>query len=199
MKTGYKEHKINNVDELRLEIVRLKLVAKSQEAYLETQYDLLKRKVDAPFRFLSNTFSWIPGVDVARELLRAGDGKGKKDWVSRIFSAGSTALLNRLFLRKAGLFKRVLLSTVTQQAAGMMNQERVSSLIKSVADLIRPSKNGAHDEQEAYDQEAFDEETYKKTRGRKKKRRSSRAAASAAAADPAKAPDFGIPPDSEAS
>lgn len=167
-----KEYKINDVDQLRFEIVRLKLLQKAQEAELGEQYRLLKNKVEAPVRFVNQLLSWVPGVDVAKGLLANSSlGKnGKKDWVSKLFSLTSTALLNRLFLRRAGLIKRLVVSAVTQEAAGMMNKERVSGLIKSLADYIRPAKNKNRpkDHEDPLEQ-------------------------------PAHSPDFGVPPDSEAS
>lgn len=179
-----KEDKINDLDQLRLEIVRLKMLKRSQEAYLTDQYEALKDKVDAPVRFFNRLISWVPGVDVAKSLFaNTGSNGAKKDWVSKIFSVMSTALLNRLFLRRAGLIKRLLFSTATQQAAGMINKDTLTSMISSLAGLIRNS-------------------------GSKKSRapRNASAARRRAAKDQAnqdmgsaKAPDFGVPPDCEAS
>ena len=169
-----KETRINNLQELRLELLMLKAQAREQEAYLDTQYQLIKEKVDRPFRFVNNLISWIPGVDVAKELMGSGAEKGKGDWVSRIFSAGSTAVLNRILLRNTGFIKRILLTALTQQTAGLMNQDRASSLIKQVTDWVRTVD--------------FTKDKKKKVVG----------AALATTPEPTvKAPDFGIPPDSE--
>ncbi len=135
-----KELKIKNIDELRLEIARLKVQAREQEAYLADQYAALKQTLDKPVNFISNLISWIPGVDLARELAGSGAKKNGGDWVSRVFSAGSVAILNRLFLRRAGFIKRILLSAFAQQAGSLMNQERAGSLIKLLADYIRGNK-----------------------------------------------------------
>lgn len=184
----YKENSINNIEELRLEIVRLKLLAKSQETYLEHQYELVKEKVNAPLRFINGALSWIPGVDFARELFGNDRSAGKKDWVSRIFSAGSIALVNRLFLRKAGLFTRILMSTFTRQAAGMMNKERANHLIKLLADFISPSVGKA--------ETASDPISEKRTSSRKRVRERAKVAAQIAEDE---AFNFGIPPESETS
>lgn len=203
-KMRYKENKINNIDELRLEIVRLKLLAKSQEDYLGNQYALLNAKVAAPIRFINKAMSWIPGVDVARELFGNDKNGAKKDWVSRIFSAGSTAVLNRLFLRRAGLFKRILLSTITQQAAGLVNKDRVVSFIKSMADYIRPSgDSGAEDSSDSVPGDLNSPAGIGESRSRDPRRNTSRRnrtkKSTETAARPATPPDFGIPPDSESS
>lgn len=162
-----KELKINNIVELRLEIARLKAETREQEAYLSEQYDALKSTLEKPLNFFNNLISWIPGVDIAKELAGSGAKKNGGDWVSRLFSAGSVAILNRLFLRRAGFVKRILLSAFAQQAGSLMNQERAGSLIKLLADYIRG--NGKE-----------------KNKARQGIRDSS-------------SPDFGVPPDSEAS
>ena len=162
-----KELKINNITELHLEIARLKAETREQEAYLSEQYDALKSTLEKPINFFSNLISWIPGVDIAKELAGSGAKKNGGDWVSRLFSAGSVAILNRLFLRRAGFIKRILLSAFAQQAGSLMNQERAGSVIKLLSDYIRG--NGKE-----------------KNKARQGARDSS-------------SPDFGVPPDSEAS
>jgi hypothetical protein len=132
--------KIKNIDDLHLEIVRLKTQAKVQEAYLGEQYQALKSKVEKPVNFINNLVSWIPGVDIARELAGSRANKNDGDWVSKLFSAGSVALMNRLFLRRTGLIKRLLFSAFAQQAGSLVNKDRAFSIIKTIADLIRGSK-----------------------------------------------------------
>lgn len=164
-----KNLKINNVEDLHLEILRLKAQAKDQEAYLEGQYDALRSKLEKPVNFVNNLISWIPGVDIAKELAGSSAKKNGGDLVSRLFSAGTVAILNRLFLRRAGLVKRVLFSALAQQAGSLMNQDRATSLIKSLTSLIRGSKKKRKDDPTELPENA----SY--------------------------APDFGIPPDCEAS
>lgn len=166
-----KEYKINNLAELRQELKLLKAQSAEQEAYLSEQYGLLKEKVDVPVRFVNNLISWIPGVDLAKELMGNKTGKGEGDWVSRIFSAGSATVLNRLFLRRTGFLKRILLTAITQQTASLVNQDRAASAIKWLANWIR-GKNDT-----VVDQDGTEAPTDSVTTS----------------------PDFGIPPHSETS
>ena len=135
-----KESKIKNLDDLRLEIVRLKVLASEQEHYLNDQYKLFNEKVEAPIRFFKSAVSWLPGVDVAKNLFAKGNKE--EDWVTKAFRIGLPVVLNRFFLRKAGFIKRALLTLVSQQAVGALNKDSVSSLITKVADFIRPAKKG---------------------------------------------------------
>lgn len=173
-----RESKINNADELHLELIRLKLLAKEQEKYLGNQYQLLKSTVEVPVRMINSAISWMPGGDLVKELF-THKGSSDKDWVSKLFSVGSSAILNRFLLKRAGLVKRLLLTFVSQQAAGMMNKQRAGSLISKLADWIR-----------SYDSEDKKKSTKKEKLG---------ASSTQESGSVDIAPDFGIPPDSEAS
>lgn len=135
-----KESKIKNLDDLRLEITRLKLLASEQESYLGDQYKLFNEKIEAPVRFLKTVLSWVPGVGVAKNLL--AKGSKDEDWVTKAFRIGLPVVLNRFFLRKAGFIKRALVTLASQQAVGALNKDGLSNLVTKVADFIRPSKKG---------------------------------------------------------
>lgn len=171
-----KSQRINNLEELRLELRLLKAQAHEQEAYLAEQYGLLKQKVNGPMQFMNNLISWIPGVDMAKELFGSAKGGKNKDWVSRLFSAGSAALMNRLFLRRTGFLKRILITAFTQQTASLMNQDRAAGIIRQLIDWVKGT----------------DESETEKGTSRKGKR-------ATVQREPVPAPDFGIPPDSETS
>lgn len=135
-----KESKIKNLDDLRLEIARLKTLAKAQEDYLSDQYHLFNDKIAAPVRFAKSLLSWVPGVDLAKGLFAKGNKD--EDWLSKGLRIGLPVILNRLFLRKAGFIKRILVTLLSQQAAGALNKDHIVSLVGKVADFIRPSKKG---------------------------------------------------------
>lgn len=133
-----KESKIRNLGELRLEIVRLKALAAEQERYLNDQYQLFNEKIAAPVRFLNSLSTWLPGAGLAKGLFTKG--KKDEDWLSKALRIGLPVILNRFFLRKAGFIKRALLTLLSQQAAGAVNKDNISSVINKVSDFIRPSK-----------------------------------------------------------
>ncbi len=135
-----KDSKIKNLDDLRLEISRLKVLAAEQEGYLNDQYQLFQEKIEAPVRFIKSTLSWVPGVDVAKNLF--AKGKKDEDWVTKAFRIGLPVILNRFFLRKAGFLKRALMTLASQQAVGALNKESVSGLISKIAGFIRPARKG---------------------------------------------------------
>ncbi|WP_257670757.1 hypothetical protein [Parapedobacter tibetensis] len=132
-----KESKIKNLNDLRLEIVRLNVLAKEQENYLNDQYSLFNDKIEAPIRFFKSAVSWVPGVNVAKNLFAKGDKD--EDWVTKVFRIGLPVILNRFFLRKSGLFKRALVTMLSQRAAGALNKDSISDLISKLAGFIRPA------------------------------------------------------------
>ncbi|MBK1440524.1 hypothetical protein JHJ32_11045 [Parapedobacter sp. ISTM3] len=134
-----KESKIKNLADLRAEIYRLKALAKEQEEYLSDQYHLFNEKAAAPVRFVKSLISWIPGTAAVRELF--AKGKKEEDWLNKALRIGLPLVLNRFFLRRAGFLKRALVTLASQQAAGVLNKDRMSSLINKVADFVRPSKS----------------------------------------------------------
>lgn len=139
MKMMRKESKIRNLGELRLEITRLKTLAKAQEDYLSDQYHLFNDKIAAPVRFVKSLLTWVPGANLAKGLFTQ---KNKdEDWLSKVLRIGLPVILNRLFLRKAGFIKRALVTLLSQQAAGAVNKDTLASVVSKVANFIRPSNS----------------------------------------------------------
>lgn len=135
-----KESKIKNLNDLRLEIVRLKALGREQEDYLNDQYKLFNNKLAAPARFIKSLSSWVPGVDLAKNLF--AKGPKDEDWLNRALRIGLPVVLNRFFLRKAGFVKRALVTLLSQQAASALNKDRLAMVIRKLADMIRPGKGG---------------------------------------------------------
>lgn len=154
--------KINNIDELKLEINRLKALKTEQEAYLSSQYTLLKRKVEAPARVFGAITSSIPGVDLLKGLVSsAGSLSGKdkagskKDWLTKGIQLSLPFLLNRTLLKNSGWLKKSLVLLASESAAGQVTQDKVSSVISKVTDFIRPKKkkNKKHKEVLPFEEE----------------------------------------------
>src|SRR5690606_16974623 len=135
-----KESKIKNLDDLRLEIGRLKVLAREQEQYLNDQYLLFNEKIESPIRFFKSAISWVPGVDFAKHVFTKGSAG--EDWVSKVFRIGLPVVLNRFFLRKAGFIKRALVTLLSQQVASVLNKGTVSDIMEKVNHLIQPVKRG---------------------------------------------------------
>jgi len=136
--------KIQNIQDLHAEINRLKALSKEQEEYLSDQYTLLKNKVQAPARIFKNVMSFIPGSSVISGLFSATSsaksGVKDKDWITRSIKLGALAAIDRLFLRRAGLFKRLIVGLLSQQAVEKINKNNATDLINKITDWLKPKK-----------------------------------------------------------
>ena len=166
-----KPQKINNLLDLKTEIVRMSALKKEQEAYLLDQYGLLRDKVEAPMRIFRSVTGAIPGVGMVKGVM-SGIGKAAQskdaDWLTRILQVGTPFLLNNMFLKKAGWLKKSLVLLASESAISQVNQNKVGSILDKVTDFIRPKK-------------------------RKKKNKDLPVIDDQTTVDP----NFGIPPDSE--
>jgi len=127
--------KISNVTELQAEIARLKNIKVEQEAFLEFQVSLLKDKVTKPFHFFQQLFSFIPGADLLNKI--GTQSSTQEDWLSKSLRIGLPFLVNRVFFRKAGYIKRIVMGLLSSQAAGLLNKERLAHAIDAVTTWIK--------------------------------------------------------------
>jgi hypothetical protein len=127
---------ITNVDELRAEISRLKLLQKEQESYLNDQFILLQDKVESPIRFVNNLTSWFPKINPKANSF--GSTNADSDWVTNSLRVGLPFLFNKVLFRKAGFIKKALLLVATQKMAGGLNQDKITKIIDKITDIIRP-------------------------------------------------------------
>lgn len=139
---------IRNVDELRAEIARLKLLQKEQESYLSDQFILLQDKVESPIRFVNNLTSWFPKIN--HNMNSFGTTDSNSDWVTNSLRVGLPFLFNKVLFRKAGFIKKALLLIATQKLAGGINQDKITKIIDKLTDIIRPKAKKASKETRDY-------------------------------------------------
>lgn len=130
-----------NIEELRAEIARLKILKSEQEAYLGDQFDALEYKLQAPMRLYDRARSFFPSIKEAF-LSEASNSVKGTDWVTNSLKIGLPFLFNKVLFRKAGFIKKGLLLLASQQAAGFLNQDRLTGIIDGITSLVKPSKKG---------------------------------------------------------
>lgn len=140
---------INTLEELKLEIARLKRLRGEQEVYLGNQFSLIKQKIDRPAQVMGAIATSIPGVNLLRGFFSTTDGASNKtgeqqDWMSRVLRIGIPYLLHKTILKKSGWFKKALVLLASQSAAGQLSREGIVKAISKLTDVVRPSrKRGA--------------------------------------------------------
>lgn len=161
--------KINNLEDLKRERLRLRLLAKEQEDFLGNQYDLLRKKVAAPVRIFNTVVSYIPGVSTIQALFSAKPGKSD-NLFSKIANLAIPLVANRFLPRKTGLMTRGIFSFLAKQITALLTSGKLSEIISQITSALqRPaSKKTTHplakDKKGATKEEDFgippDSETY---------------------------------------
>lgn len=123
--------RIENIDDLRSEILRLKLQRFQYEAELNAEINKIKDKFRIPHLLLNKFNAWFGTHAGPME-------KGKEhDWVTNAFRIGLPVLLNKVVFGKAGFMVKSLVALVSQKAAGNVNRDVVSHWIDKAAHWIR--------------------------------------------------------------
>lgn len=126
------------------EIARIDTLKDEQEAYLSNQYQLLKRKVQGPARFVNMLVSNVPGIGMVKDVFSAVSKTSKKsnaDWLTKSLMLITPLVLNRTFLRNAGWLKKGIITLASETAVSQVNQSRVSNVVNGIANFIRPKKD----------------------------------------------------------
>jgi len=134
-----KQTKIRNLQELKMEIARLKVLKNEQEAYLKTQFTLLNNKIEAPVRFFNSLKNNIPGVNMIQQLF-AKSNNPDSDWLTKTLRIGVPFVMNKLFLKNSGMLKKALMLLLSERAVGQINQDKISGFIGKLTNFIRPKK-----------------------------------------------------------
>lgn len=130
------KNKISNIAELQAEIARRNNIKVEQEAYLKFQFDLLKEKVNKPIHFFQQIFSFLPGARLFNQVGVKG-GEFHEDWLTKGLKVGLPFLVNRVFFRKAGYIKRIVMGLLSTQAAGFLNKDRLTSIVDKITHLVK--------------------------------------------------------------
>lgn len=129
------KNKIENVEDLRSEILRIKLQCFQKEAVLQEDVNQILNKFRGPSLLINKLNSWFGnGKDTNRQ-------NEEHDWVTNAFRVGLPLFLNKMLFRQSGFLMKTLVALVSQKAAGSVNKDLVSDWINKGADWIRNFKN----------------------------------------------------------
>lgn len=130
-------NKIQNIDDLRSEILRLKLQRFQQEAILQEDVKHVLDKFRGPALMFNKITAWF------------GNGKGdnpktpqdENDWVTNTFRLGLPVVLNKLIFPRSGFIVKSLVALLSQKAASNVNKDILTDWIDKGANWIRHFKN----------------------------------------------------------
>ena len=137
--------KIENINDLRSEILRLKLQRFHHEAVIEQDIEKIKDKFRIPSLLLHKVNAFF-GTHAQ------GTDNTSSDWVTNALRIGLPVALNKMFFGKSGFIIKSLVALVSQKAATSVNKDilsnwvdTASSWIRGVTKSRRPKSRNAHD------------------------------------------------------
>ena len=134
--------RINNIDDLRSEILRLELERFRQEAVIEQDVKQIIYKFKAPFRFVDKVTAFFgKGLGTDHGAGAAPEHETQPDWLTNLLRVGLPVVLNKLVFRNSGFIMKSLVTILSQKAAKNINKDSISGLIDKGADFIRNFKN----------------------------------------------------------
>lgn len=125
--------KIENIEDLHLEIVRLEFQCTQQEAVLAHHTKSIIHKFRSPIILLDKLYSWFGG---------GGGEKTKEehDWVSSALHAILPLAFDKLFFRKSSFVVKALAALIAQNTATFVTKDTIVEVISHVTEWIKSMK-----------------------------------------------------------
>ena len=133
--------KIQNIDDLREEVVRLEVVRTEIETELKIEVQKITSKIRIPLMLLRKLNNFFAG---SKDKSRTKDGE---DWVTSIFSIGLPLLLNRFLFPKSGFIVKSIIELISQTTAKTVNTDLIVELIEKISQWIKST--GSRNKKEA--------------------------------------------------
>ncbi len=125
--------KIENIEDLHLEIVRLEFQCAQQEAVLVCHIKSTINKFRVPNMLLNKLQSWFGGG--------AGEkNKEEHDWVNNTLHAVLPIALDKLFFRKSSFVVKTLVALIAQNTASFITKDTITEIVKHVTEWIKNTK-----------------------------------------------------------
>ncbi len=133
------KNRIENLEDLRSEILRLKLQRFQQEAVLQQDTQKFIDKFSGPIHAWNKINAWFG----------SGNGKNKDinpaheehDWLTNTLRLGLPVVLNKLLFPRSGFIIKTVVALLSQNVAKSVNKDVVTSWIDKTADWIKHYKN----------------------------------------------------------
>ena len=130
--------KIHNIDDLRAEILRLRIQRSGLENDLKTETRRLTAMFRVPAMLLGKLNDWFSPFGLAKN-----NGQGKEDehdWVTSIFRVGLPVMMNKFVFPQSGFLMKSLVEMISQKAAKTINKDVMSDLIEKFTDWVKSPK-----------------------------------------------------------
>ena len=137
--------KIQNIDDLREEVIRLGVKRTEMESDLKIEVEKITSRIRLPLMILRKLNDFLGG---------SRDKSGKKvseDWVSSIFRIGLPVMMNRFLFPKSGFIVKSVIELISQNAAKTVNKDLMGGLLEKLSEWIKSPKTRNKKEPELAD------------------------------------------------
>ncbi|MFN8406565.1 MAG: hypothetical protein U0X71_03675 [Sphingobacteriaceae bacterium] len=124
--------KIENIDDLRSEIIYLELQCAQQEEVLACHAKMAIEQLHTPIMLFNKLHSWFGGGTT--------DKKEEHDWVNNTLHAILPLVLDKVFFRKSGFMVKTLAALIAQNMATLITKDTVVDGVNYVAEWIKSIK-----------------------------------------------------------
>jgi hypothetical protein len=140
--------KIQNSDDLRSEILRLRTIRSEIEGELKVETDRITNRFRIPLMLFGKVNDWVspmfkPG--------RNEPGSLNQDWVTSIFRIGLPVVMNKFIFPKSGFLLKSVVELLSQNTAKTVNKDLLIDLINKFSEWIKSSKRKKKQEPELED------------------------------------------------
>jgi hypothetical protein len=137
--------KIQNIDDLREEVIRLGVVRTEMESELKIETQKITSRLRVPLMLLRKLNDFF-GVGRDKSGKKSGE-----DWVSSIFRIGLPVMMNRFIFPKSGFIIKSVIELISQNAAKTVNKDLMSDVLEKLTEWIKTSKTKTKKEPELAD------------------------------------------------
>lgn len=129
--------RIQNSDDLRTEILRLRTVRSEIEGELKYETDRIASRFRVPLMLFSKINDWVSPMFKPN---RNEPGNLQQDWVTSIFRIGLPVVMNKFIFPKSGFLLKSVVELLSQNTAKTVNKDVVSDLINKFSEWIKSTK-----------------------------------------------------------
>ena len=130
--------KIQNIDDLRAEVLRLRIKRTEQEIDLQVETRAIASRFRIPLMLLGKLNDWFGG---SGGLNRSDPGsKAERDWVTSVFRIGIPVMMDKFIFPRSGFIVKSIVELLSQKAAKTLNMDVMSGWIEKFSEWTKSSK-----------------------------------------------------------
>jgi len=129
--------RIQNSEDLRMEILRLRTVRSEIEGDLKAETDRISNRFRVPLMLFSKVNDWVTPMF---KPSKNEPGSLNQDWVTSIFKIGLPVMMNKFIFPRSGFLLKSVVELLSQNTAKTVNKDVLTDLINKFSEWIKSDK-----------------------------------------------------------